>query len=93
LTYISFDPAVEYTAPSVQKNPIWADPDILGEKKFLWNQKDGKINRKSFVHDYKVESGRPLNPVGRTGMKGRGLLGEAELLGNEAKECKNKSES
>lgn len=35
-----------------------------------------KVNRKSFTGDYVVnEDGYPLNPVGRTGIVGRGLLG------------------
>lgn len=38
--------------------------------------KTGKVNRKSFTGDYAVNSdGYPLNPVGRTGIVGRGLLG------------------
>lgn len=40
-----------------------------------WNQLDGKVNRKSFTGDYQVIDGRPLNPLGRTGVKGRGVLG------------------
>lgn len=36
----------------------------------------GKINRVSFVSTYKQnEQGYPLNPCGRTGIRGRGLLG------------------
>lgn len=35
-----------------------------------------KVNRKSFTGDYIVSAdGYPLNPVGRTGIVGRGLLG------------------
>lgn len=36
---------------------------------------DGKINRSSHVSRYEIENGRPLNPFGRTGLIGRGLLG------------------
>ena len=41
-----------------------------------WNQMDGKVNRKSLLYEYKIEDGYPLNPIGRTGLRGRGLLGE-----------------
>ncbi|XP_018319070.1 ADP-ribose pyrophosphatase, mitochondrial-like isoform X2 [Agrilus planipennis] len=40
-----------------------------------WNSLDGNINRKSHIGDYAVLNGRPLNPEGRTGIKGRGVLG------------------
>lgn len=36
---------------------------------------DGAVNRISFVGEYKIENTIPLNPFGRTGVKGRGLLG------------------
>lgn len=36
---------------------------------------DGIINRKSYMGEYIIKEKRPLNPVGRTGLKGRGLLG------------------
>lgn len=36
----------------------------------------GNVNRKSFISDYDVDSHeRPVNPIGRTGVVGRGLLG------------------
>lgn len=36
----------------------------------------GKVNRRSFTGDYAInENGYPLNPVGRTGIVERGLLG------------------
>lgn len=44
-------------------------------RKIKWNQLDGPVNRISFVGEYKIENGVPMNPFGRTGIKGRGLLG------------------
>ncbi|XP_056871211.1 ADP-ribose pyrophosphatase, mitochondrial isoform X1 [Takifugu flavidus] len=65
---------VSYTAPSVLTKPVWADPDIgLFSPKF--NTLDGAVDRTSFMGCYKVENGKPLNPCGRTGLIGRGLLG------------------
>lgn len=67
---------IEYTAPNIKGKP-WADPDI-GEISFKpnWNTIDGNVNRKSFTSDYVInKNGYPLNPIGRTGIIGRGLLG------------------
>lgn len=33
------------------------------------------MNRKSYVGNYSIKNGFPMNPVGRTGIYGRGLLG------------------
>ncbi|XP_026528420.1 ADP-ribose pyrophosphatase, mitochondrial isoform X2 [Notechis scutatus] len=67
---------VDYTAPSVLSGPKWADPEI-GAKNFFpkFNEKDGQVERSSHSGLYNVENGRPRNPVGRTGLVGRGLLG------------------
>jgi len=68
---------VQYTAPSVAKGPVWADKEVTGEKDSLaFNTKDGKTNRTSYYGNYGVVGGFPQNPVGRTGMIGRGLLGK-----------------
>lgn len=69
--------AVEFTSPIVLKGPPWADkPDVRG---VLFNSVDktSKVDRTSFEGTYQCdhESNRPLNPRGRTGMSGRGLLG------------------
>lgn len=40
-----------------------------------WNSIDGNVNRESYTSSYDVQNGYPLNPVGRTGMSGRGVLG------------------
>ncbi|KAI1884672.1 hypothetical protein AGOR_G00228830 [Albula goreensis] len=65
---------VNYTAPSVLKKPVWADPDI-GSFSPRFNALDGLVDRRSHVATYKVEQGKPINPCGRTGLTGRGLLG------------------
>ncbi|KAG9264228.1 ADP-ribose pyrophosphatase, mitochondrial [Astyanax mexicanus] len=65
---------VNYTAPSVLKNPVWADPEI-GSFSPQFNSLDGSVDRKSHEGKYTVKDGRPLNPRGRTGLNGRGLLG------------------
>uniref|UniRef100_A0A182MB98 Nudix hydrolase domain-containing protein n=1 Tax=Anopheles culicifacies TaxID=139723 RepID=A0A182MB98_9DIPT len=40
-----------------------------------WNELDGKVNRVSFVGTYEIRDSCPLNPFGRTGIRGRGILG------------------
>ncbi|XP_058151745.1 ADP-ribose pyrophosphatase, mitochondrial isoform X2 [Dasypus novemcinctus] len=67
---------VEYTAQSVLAGPKWADPQI-SESNFFpkFNEKDGRVERKSQNGLYEIENGRPRNPAGRTGLVGRGLLG------------------
>ena len=65
------------TAAFVLSAP-WADPQ-LGADGFdpKWNSVDGKINRKSHEGDYPVsDDNEPLNVRGRTGLKGRGVLGK-----------------
>ncbi|XP_011307031.1 ADP-ribose pyrophosphatase, mitochondrial [Fopius arisanus] len=72
---------VEYTSSSIHGKP-WADPDI-SDSSFnpKWNADDGPINRNSWGRKFGcpsyiiTEDGRPRNPLGRTGITGRGLLG------------------
>ncbi|XP_043956852.1 ADP-ribose pyrophosphatase, mitochondrial [Gambusia affinis] len=71
--WLQYSP-VNYTAPAVLNKPIWADPDI-GSFSPKFNAVDGPVDRSSFEGQYKVENGKPLNPRGRTGLTGRGLLG------------------
>ncbi|CAD5115997.1 unnamed protein product [Dimorphilus gyrociliatus] len=74
--------------PTTMKKPIWADLPESQLFNVLWNQEDEldgrKVNRKSFECDYivgpacKADLGRcnlPLNPKGKTGIVGRGILG------------------
>ncbi|XP_046418873.1 ADP-ribose pyrophosphatase, mitochondrial [Neodiprion fabricii] len=70
-----YNPA-SYSAPTIQGQP-WADPDI-SDPQFTpkWNDVDGNVSRKSHTGEYAInDKGFPLNPVGRTGIIGRGLLG------------------
>lgn len=70
------------------KKPVWADYTENDLTRVIWNQEDvldgKKVNRKSFECIYKVgpackaDLGRynlPLNPKGKTGIVGRGILG------------------
>lgn len=65
----------DYTDPSVLGRP-WADPP-LGAPGFspAFNALDGAVDRRSHEGAYEVRDGRPLNPRGRTGLAGRGVLG------------------
>lgn len=65
---------VNHTSPSLTNKP-WADPDIGSSFSPRFNALDGKVDRTSFEGNYSVEKGKPLNPRGRTGVTGRGLLG------------------
>lgn len=65
----------EYNA-KVILNQSWADPPSeVPTFKPKWNEVDAKVNRISFNGPYEVVDNRPLNPMGRTGLKGRGRLG------------------
>ena len=77
----------DYTDPHI-KGKEWADKEI-NEQQFKFNEQDGKVNRKShtrytflyltsneYFSTYELDKdGRPINPQGRTGMRGRGILG------------------
>ncbi|VDO54386.1 unnamed protein product [Schistosoma margrebowiei] len=64
---------VAYTAPGISKKP-WADPD--NQLTIQFNKIDGILDRTSFMGQYKFSAdGLPLNPCGRTGITGRGVLG------------------
>ena len=65
---------IEYTSNKVLKGPIWADeqdPTLIKN----WNALDELIDRRSFMGEYSVIGGRPINIKGRTGVSGRGRLG------------------
>eukprot|EP00794_Sanderia_malayensis_P014266 gene14266-15753_t len=71
---------VEFTAESVLAKPVWADPktdEIPPTTPIRFNNMDKiyNVNRKSHTGSYQVINNRPRNPMGRTGMTGRGLLG------------------
>ncbi|XP_041432693.1 transient receptor potential cation channel subfamily M member 2 isoform X2 [Xenopus laevis] len=74
VNYKIYDPPF-YTA--LRKDKKYYDPinDSLETlSKINYNTMDGNINRQSFCAPYEVIDGLPLNPVGRTGLKGRGSL-------------------
>ncbi|KAL3995113.1 NUDIX domain family protein [Acanthocheilonema viteae] len=61
----------------VATNKPWADSNDFKSQKFKWNDIDGLINRRSYMGKYNLDkTGRPLNPAGRTGLRGRGVLGK-----------------
>ncbi|CAD5216265.1 unnamed protein product [Bursaphelenchus xylophilus] len=63
----------DYTDPELEGKPF-SDGPLKATIKF--NQIDGDIDRRSYTGRYNFDSeGRPLNPIGRTGLKGRGILG------------------
>lgn len=66
---------IEYTSEKVLEQPVWAD-DKNPTKITNWNQLDDKIDRRSFIGKYEIIDGRPINPIGRTGVTGRGQLGK-----------------
>lgn len=81
MEFPDYDP-VSYTAPVVLKKPPWADPDLMNMKPSMrpllaYNKLDEEyhVNRASHMGPYRIKDGLPHNPMGRTGMKGRGLLG------------------
>ncbi|XP_030385266.1 ADP-ribose pyrophosphatase, mitochondrial [Scaptodrosophila lebanonensis] len=64
-----------YTAPHIN-GQVWADAPLPSETfKPQWNQLDGNVNRVSYHGAYHIKDGLPRNPIGRTGISGRGLLG------------------
>ncbi|XP_015043706.1 ADP-ribose pyrophosphatase, mitochondrial isoform X3 [Drosophila pseudoobscura] len=64
-----------YTAPHIG-GQVWADAPLPSETiQPKWNQNDGQVNRESFHGAYEVRDGLPRNPIGRTGLSGRGSLG------------------
>jgi ADP-ribose pyrophosphatase len=66
---------IEYTLDKILKDkPVWADSQDYSNIK--WNQIDLTIDRRSHLGVYKIIDGRPRNPVGRTGITGRGQLGK-----------------
>jgi predicted NUDIX family NTP pyrophosphohydrolase len=81
VAWLEYAPPV-FTHPVVQKGPVWADPELLEKpdvaKEQKWEQLDlaHNVDRSSFLGSYSLnEQSLPLNPAGRTGLGGRGLLG------------------
>ncbi|XP_061167153.1 transient receptor potential cation channel subfamily M member-like 2 [Saccostrea echinata] len=83
IPFLEYDPVV-YEAPEVKSHPYWADTidliymkpsDRIGKIKFNEYDNNNRCDRKSYWGTYEVRDGLPLNPAGRTGIIGRGLLG------------------
>jgi len=71
---------ITFTIEQILKDkPFWADPDVADTEAFSkikFNELDGPVNRVSFVRPYDIVGGLPQNPIGRTGICGRGQLGK-----------------
>lgn len=64
-----------YEAPEIKGKP-WADLEHVNPSfNPKYNELDGNVNRKSHIGAYQVKGKLPLNPFGRTGLRGRGILG------------------
>lgn len=73
------DPAYQpedYTAPALLSDvkPDVKVADPVSTISLNFNKIDGAVDRISFEGDYEVALGRPRNPHGRTGIRGRGVL-------------------
>ena len=68
---------IAYTSPEVLAKPEWADPDISGPNppRIASNVVGKDVDRTSYVGIFDVHKGLPRNPLGRTGIAGRGCLG------------------
>ncbi|XP_075226248.1 putative nudix hydrolase 6 isoform X4 [Lycorma delicatula] len=75
--YSEYNPPT-YTSPALIGKP-WADPEIGADgfhPENEWNNNKGTVNRTNGNYFYEIDKdGYPINPVGRTGLKGRGVLG------------------
>ncbi len=54
----------------------WADPAVVLRAEFLAWSAHGRMKSFEGPIQHDPDSGRPLNPLGRTGIQGRGLLGK-----------------
>ena len=54
----------------------WADPAKVSREEFLLWSTTGHMKSYEGPIQHDVETGRPLNPLGRTGIQGRGVLGK-----------------
>jgi ADP-ribose pyrophosphatase len=74
IDYPAYNPPY-YVSPVVLKNDSTTNPDGWADPEEL--SKSDEIPAESFSGRVKFdENGRPLNPAGRTGIAGRGLLGK-----------------
>uniref|UniRef100_A0A8D8TB01 ADP-ribose pyrophosphatase, mitochondrial n=1 Tax=Cacopsylla melanoneura TaxID=428564 RepID=A0A8D8TB01_9HEMI len=80
---------IDWEAPMPQYNPPyfvhpsvigapWADTENVRDYRDKFNRLDGDLDRRrarNEKYEFEIKTGRPLNPRGRTGVCGRGLLG------------------
>ncbi|XP_023571875.1 transient receptor potential cation channel subfamily M member 2 isoform X3 [Octodon degus] len=74
MEFLIYEPPF-YTAErkdTVLVDPVGEDSEPL--TKIQYNALDGPIDRRSFHGTYVIQDGLPLNPMGRTGLRGRGSL-------------------
>ncbi|ELK03576.1 Transient receptor potential cation channel subfamily M member 2 [Pteropus alecto] len=74
IEFLIYDPPF-YTADRQDKasvDPTGDTPESLSG--ITYNAVDGPTDRRSFHGSYAVQDGLPLNPMGRTGLRGRGAL-------------------
>lgn len=70
--FLNYNPSIYTSSYIIGKS--WSDSDDI--KNIVFNSIDANINRKSHSFTYQLnEDGYPLNPLGRTGLCGRGNLG------------------
>jgi len=68
-----YQPVEDFTHPDVAEQPVWADPPT---DQVDWAAVAVRAEEVS-VHKVRIDpEGRPLNPLGRTGITGRGILGK-----------------
>lgn len=64
--HATYEPSYHVDA-TVLKRPVWADPEDITQVKHAFKSNAGTITFN--------DKGHPQNPMGRTGIEGRGLLG------------------
>ncbi|GAB0089993.1 ADP-ribose pyrophosphatase, mitochondrial [Sergentomyia squamirostris] len=67
----------EFYESQVLQGKPWADPKYGSEEflKIKFNEVDNGVNRVSYMGNYRIVENLPQNPIGRTGIYGRGILG------------------
>lgn len=72
---VPYDPP-DFTHPAVAASPPWADPPTppadVGQRITLFGNRKQTLEAAGLIG----ADGRPCNPCGRTGIRGRGLLGK-----------------
>ncbi|XP_063162905.1 transient receptor potential cation channel subfamily M member 2 [Candoia aspera] len=63
-----------YSSETQEITPKFLRDNLENLSRINFNSLDGDINRQSFRGTYAIEDGLPLNPMGRTGLRGQGIL-------------------